>query len=61
MSDSKGTKKLLGVAKLQVGVELGTAGKHISEAAVNYVKKRNLLELIATNIMHFDTNMGIHI
>ena len=53
VSDSEGTEKLLGVAKLQVGVESGTAGKHIAEAAVNYVKEWNLLELIAT--MHFDT------
>ena len=60
-SDSVDTEKLLGVAKLQVGVESGTAGKHIAEAAVNYVKEWNLLELIAT--MHFDTtntNTGKH-
>ena len=31
-------RKLLGVAKLQVGVESETDGKHIAEAAVNYVK-----------------------
>ena len=53
MSGSEGTEKLLGVAKLQVGVESGTTGKHIAEAVVNFVKERNLLELIAT--MHFDT------
>ena len=53
VSDSEGTEQLLGVAKLPVGVEPGTAGKHIAEAAVNYVKQWNLLELIAT--MHFDT------
>ena len=61
VSDSKGTVKLLWVAKLQVGVESETAGKHIAEAAVNYVKEWNLLELIYT--MHFDTtntNMGKH-
>ena len=61
MSDSKGAEKLLGVAKLQVGVELGAVGKYIAEAAVNYVKEWNLLELIAT--MHFDTtntNTGKH-
>ena len=33
-----GHRKVLGVSKLQVGVELETAGKHIAEAAVNYVK-----------------------
>ena len=61
VSDSKGTEKLLGVAKLQVGVKSETAGKNITEAAVNYVKEWNLLELIDT--MHFDTtntNMGKH-
>ena len=36
--DSEGAKKILEVAKLQVGVESETAGKHIAEAAVNYVK-----------------------
>ena len=36
-----------------VGVESETASKHITEAAVNYVKEWNLLELI--DIMHFDT------
>ena len=59
VSGSEGTKKLLGVAMLQLGVESGTAGKHLAEAAINYVKEWNLLELIAT--MHFDTtntNMG---
>ena len=61
VSGSEGTKKLLGVAMLQLGVESGTAGKHLAEAAINYVKEWNLLELIAT--MHFDTtntNMGKH-
>ena len=38
VSDSKGTVKLLWVAKLQVGIESETAGKHIAEEAVNYVK-----------------------
>ena len=52
-------QKITCVSKLQVGVESETAGKHIAEAAVNYVKEWNLLELIYT--MHFDTtntNMG---
>ena len=30
-----GHRKLLGVSKLQVGVEPKNAGKHIAEAAVN--------------------------
>ena len=61
VSDSKGTVKLLWVAKLQVGVESENAGKHIVKTAVNYVKEWNLLELIYT--MHIDTtdtNMGKH-
>ena len=41
VSDSKGTVKLLWVAKLQVGIESETAGKHIAEEAVNYVKEWN--------------------
>ena len=50
---SEGPKKLLEIEKSQVDVETGTAGKHITEASVNYVKELNLLELIAT--MHFKT------
>ena len=61
VSDSECTKQLLGVVMLRLGVESGTAGKHLAEAAINYVKEWNLLELIAT--MHFDTtntNMEKH-
>ena len=39
VSGSEGTKKLLGVAMLQLGVESGTAGKHLAEVAINYVKE----------------------
>ena len=55
MLDSEGPIKLLEIAKSQVDVETGTAGKHIAEAAVTYLKEWNLLELIAT--MHFETKI----
>ena len=61
VSSSDGTEKLLGVAKLPVGVETGTAGQHIAEAAVDYLKEWDLLPFVAT--MHFDTtntNTGKH-